>query len=238
MNIIRSIIFNIAFNVWTAFWTLITLLTLPLPLRYGYYPQNIWSRGIQKFIWMAGLKIEIRGLENIPETPVLIASKHQSAWDTTIFFKTVPKVAVVLKKELLGIPVFGWYLRKMEQIPIDRSAGAGALKKMIRFGKKAVSKNRSILIFPEGTRIPVDKTGTYHPGVYALYSMLDLPAVPVALNSGLFWPRRKFTKIPGTIIIEFLPQIPTGLGKKAFLKRLEHDIETATRKLVREARGK
>lgn len=155
-----------------------------------------------------------------------------------MFFKTIPKTAVVLKKELLGIPVFGWYLKKMEQIPIDRSAGAGALKKMIRFGKKAVGRNRSVLIFPEGTRIPVDKTGTYYPGVYALYTMLGLPAVPVALNSGLFWPRRKFTKNPGTIIIEFLPQIPTGLGKEAFLKRLEHDIETTTKKLVQEGRGK
>lgn len=238
MTVIRSIFFNITFYVWTGFWTLITLFTLPFPFRYGYYPQDIWSKGIQKFLWMAGLKVEIRGRENIPETPALFASKHQSAWDTTIFFKTVPKVAVVLKKELLGIPVFGWYLRKMEQIPIDRSAGAGALKKMIRFAKKAVGGNRSVLIFPEGTRIPVDKTGTYHPGVYALYSMLDLPAVPVALNSGLFWPRRKFTKNPGTIIIEFLPQIPTGLGKEAFLKRLENDIETATKKLVVEARKK
>ena len=237
MNVIRSIFFNIAFYGWTAFWTLTTLLTLPLPLRYGYFPQNVWSKGIQKFLWIAGLRVEIRGLENIPETPALIAGKHQSAWDTTIFFKTVPRVAIVLKKELLNIPVFGWYLKKMEQIPIDRSGGAGALKKMIRFGKKAVSRNRSVLIFPEGTRIPVDKTGTYHPGVYALYSMLDLPAVPVALNSGLFWPRRKFSKNPGKIIIEFLPLIPTGLGKEAFLKRLEHDIETATKRLVKEGRG-
>jgi len=234
MNIIRSIFFNLAFYVWTAFWTLTTLLTLPLPLRYGYYPQNIWSKGIQKFLWIAGVQVEIRGLENIPVTPALIASKHQSAWDTTIFFKTVPRVACVLKKELMGIPVFGWYLKKMEQIPIDRSGGAGALKKMVRLGRKAVGRNRSVLIFPEGTRSPVDTAGTYHPGVYALYTMLDLPAVPVALNSGLFWPRRKFTKNPGTIVIEFLPQIPTGLGKEAFLERLEHDIETATKNLVLE----
>lgn len=238
MNFFRSIFFNIAFYVWTGFWTLITLFTLPFPLRYGHYPQNIWSKGAQKLLWIVGIKVEIRGMKNIPEKPALIASKHQSAWETTIFFKTVPEVAVVLKKELLSIPIFGWYLKKMEQIPIDRSAGAGAMKKMIRFGRKAVAGNRSVLIFPEGTRSSVGNAGKYNPGVYALYSMLGLPAVPVALNSGLFWPRRKFTKTPGTIIIEFLPPIPTGLGKEAFLKRLEKEIETASEKLVQEALAK
>ncbi len=238
MMVLRSFIFNTLFYTWTGFCTLLTLLTLPFPMKYGYYPQDWWSIGAQKLLWIAGIKLEIRGFENIPEKPALIASKHQSAWETTIFFQTVPRVAVVLKKELLKIPVFGWYLRKMKEIPIDRSAGAGAMKKMVRLGREAIKDGRSLLIFPEGTRIAVSKTGSYQPGVYALYSMLDLPAVPVALNSGLCWPRRKFMKWPGKIIIEFLPPIPKGLAKEPFMTRLEAEIETATRRLIKEGKIK
>jgi len=234
MVLIRSILFNTVFYLWTGFCTILTLFFLPLPRVWGYSIQNLWSKGTQNLLWIAGIKLEIRGAENLPKTPVLYASKHQSAWDTTIFFKIIPRAAVVLKKELLGIPVFGWHLRKMQEIPIDRSAGAGAMKKMVRYGKMAVDNRRAVIIFPEGTRIEVGKAGKYHPGVYGLYHMLGLEVVPVALNSGLSWPRRRFRKYPGKIIIEFLPKIPKGLSKEAFLKRLENEVEAATKRLIRE----
>ena len=232
MNVIRSILFNAAFYLWTGFCTLTTLLTLPLPLKWAYFPQELWAWGTQKLLPLAGIRVEIRGAENIPKEPCLIASKHQSAWDTTIFFAITKKAAIIVKKELLWLPIFGWYLTKLQEIPIDRSAGGAALKIMVRAAKQALSNGRSLIIFPEGTRVAVSQKKTYQPGVYALYSMLKVKAVPTALNSGVFWPRRKFMKTPGTIVIEFLPPIEKGLSKEAFMTRLENDIETTTDKLI------
>jgi len=235
MAFIRSIFFNLAFYSWTVFCTILTLFTLPLPFEYGFGLQTIWSKVCQKLLWIVGITVEVRGLENLPKTPALIACQHQSAWETTIFFKVIPRIAVVFKKELLLFPIFGWHLRKMQEIPIDRSSGATAIKKMVRVGKKAIGRGRSVLIFPEGTRTAVGKAGKYHPGVFALYSMLEIPTVPVALNSGLYWPRRKFSKTPGTIIIEFLPPIQTGKGRKEFMALLEKTIENGAEKLIRES---
>ena len=232
MILIRSILFNLVFYVWTAFWTLMTLLTFPLPFKYSFFPQDIWSNGVQPLLAIAGIKVEYRGLENLPKEPCLIACKHQSAWDTTVFFSLRKKAAIVVKKELLKVPVFGWYLKKIREIPIDRSAGGSALKEMVRASREALSQGRSIIIFPEGTRVGITETRKYQPGVYALYSMLKAPIVPVALNSGVFWPRRKFLRKPGTIVLEFLPVIKGGLSKEVFMKRLEDDIEGTTKKLV------
>ena len=236
MIYIRSILFNIAYYLWTALCTLATLLTLPLPFRMAFFPQDIWSRGVNKLLVIAGIQVEFRGLENLPDTPFLIASKHQSAWDTSVFFSLIPKAAVVCKKELLGLPVFGWYLRKLEEITIDRAGGGAALKQMVREARKAVGKGRSILIFPEGTRVSISDKGTFHPGIYALYSMLGVPVVPVALNSGFFWPRHQFLKNPGTIVLEFLPPITKKMKKEAFMARLEKEMNSATERLLREAR--
>ena len=232
MLLIRSILFNVAFYLWTAFCTLTTIFTLPVPLKWAYFPQELWAWGTQQLLPIAGIGVEIRGREHIPNEPCLIASKHQSAWDTMIFFSITKKAAIIVKKELLWVPIFGWYLTKLQEITIDRSAGGSALKKMVRAGKQALLKGRSIIIFPEGTRVAVSQKKKYQPGVYALYSMLDVEALPVALNSGVFWPRRKFMRNPGTIVLQFLPPIKKGLSKEEFMTRLENDIETATDKLI------
>ena len=235
MNYIRTILFNIAFYLWTGLCTLMTLLTLPLPFKWAFFPQDIWAWGTNKVLWVAGMRVEFRGLENIPDRPCLISSKHQSAFDTIVFFSILPKAAIVCKKELLELPIFGWYMKKIEEIPIDRSAGGAAIKEMVRASKKALGKGRSIIIFPEGTRVDVSKTKEFQPGIYALYKMLKVPVVPVALNSGYFWPSGQFLKKPGTIVLEFLPPIPADLEKESFMNSLENEMNSATEKLITEA---
>ena len=141
----------------------------------------------------------------------------------------------MLKRELLWIPCYGWYARKAGMIPIDRGAGATALKAMLRRARAVMAQGRSILIFPEGTRTAVGTKRAYHPGVAALYTQLELPVVPVALNSGLFWPRRSFLKRPGRIVVEALAPLPPGLERRTFLTELQSRIETATERLVAEA---
>lgn len=139
-----------------------------------------------------------------------------------------------MKRELLNIPVYGWYCRHTRQIPIDRGAGASALKNMLYSAAAARDLNRHIIIFPEGTRVAPGQTGSYLPGAAALYRHLDIPVVPVAVNSGLFWGRNAFRKRPGTIVLEYLEPIPPGLDRKAFHARLQAEIETATRRLEQE----
>jgi 1-acyl-sn-glycerol-3-phosphate acyltransferase len=184
---------------------------------------------------ICGLDYEIRGLDNLPPGPAIFAAKHQSAFDTMVFTRFLPDAAYVLKKELLAVPCFGWYLRHSGMIPVDRAGGSRALKEMIAAARQAAADDRPILIFPEGTRTPPGQSRRYHPGVAALYSALDLPVVPVALNSGLFWPRRSFTKRSGRIVVEVLPAIPPGLERKAFMTRLHDAIEGASARLRAEA---
>jgi len=166
---------------------------------------------------------------------VLIAAKHQSAWDTIIFSILLWDHCFVLKQELTRIPLFGWYLTRAGLIPVDRSGGAAALKKMVADARRAAEAGRPIVIFPEGTRVAPDAHRPYHPGVAALYSQLEVPVVPCALNSGLFWGRRSFAKRPGTITLEFLPAIPPGRPRKTFLAELEQAIEGRSRALAAEA---
>jgi len=174
-------------------------------------------------------------MHNIPATPCLIASKHQSVWDTTVFFSIIPRAAIVAKKELLKLPVFGWYMKKLEEIPIDRSAGGAALREMVRASRKALAKGRYIIIFPEGTRVNINEKKKFQPGVYALYSMLNIPVVPVALNSGYFWPRHSKIRKSGTLVLEFLPPISGKMNKEEFMNKLEGEMNKATKKLLSEA---
>lgn len=178
------------------------------------------------------LDLEVRG--EIPKGAVLVASKHMSMWDTLALLYLLPDPTIVLKHELLNIPFYGWYARKAEMIAIDRSAGASALRKMTEAARRALHAGREIVIFPEGTRKRPGAAADYKSGVAALYAQLDVACVPVALNSGLFW--IGFRKKPGRIVIEFLPSIPAGLKRTAFMERLERDIETATARLLAEGR--
>jgi 1-acyl-sn-glycerol-3-phosphate acyltransferase len=237
VTFLRSFLYQLVFLPWTL---AISVLYLPLLAFSSRAFMNrsaaLWLNGavwFQKVI--LGLSIDIRGRENLPPGPVLIAAKHQSAWDTMVFHHLLPDPAYILKQELLSLPFIGWYLRKSGQVAIDRKAGIKALKLMVEGARKALGEKRQIIIFPEGHRQPPGATGDYHSGVAMLYAALDVPLVPVALNSGLFWRRNAFLRHSGVITLEFLPPLPRGLDRKAVMATLEERIEGATRKLEAEA---
>lgn len=236
MTFIRSLAYQLLFLPWT-----VALCLSYLPLLLG--PRKLMQRGAA--LWLhggmflqrtvLGLSFEVRGRENLPAGAVLIAAKHQSAWDTMIFHHLLDDPAYILKKELLTLPFIGWYLTKTGQVPIDRKAGMKALKLMVDGAKAAAAEGRQVIIFPEGHRQPPGMAGEYHSGVAALYSGLELPLVPVALNSGLFWGRNAFLRHSGVITLEFLPAIPPGMNRKELVPAVESRIETATRALEQEA---
>jgi 1-acyl-sn-glycerol-3-phosphate acyltransferase len=234
---VRSLVYNVVFYV-----NLVLFLVLGSPF---YLTPRRWSvRALQAWattsLWwlkvICGTRYEIRGRENIPVGAVLVAAKHQSAWDTFALLPVFDDPAMVLKRELIFIPLFGWFIPKFRMIPVERSSGASALKAMVARAREAASMGRQIVIFPEGTRRPPGAAPDYKPGAAALYLQLGVPCLPIALNSGLYWPRRKFLRYPGTIVVEILPVIEAGLKRREFAQRLETAIETATAKLVSEGR--
>ena len=238
MTLLRSLVFQILFYAWTA---LCAVLGAPFMLTPALWMMRFgteWSRVSLWLLWITvGLKHEVRGREHLPDGPALIAMKHQSAWDTFAVPILFPLVAMVIKRELGYVPFYGWYALKAGMIPIDRKGGAKALMRMVGACQEALAQHRSIMIFPEGTRSAVGAKVKYQPGVAALYSALNVPLVPVALNSGLFWRRRAFTKRPGKIVVEILPAIPPGGERRAVLAELENRIEQATARLVAESRA-
>jgi 1-acyl-sn-glycerol-3-phosphate acyltransferase len=237
--VLRGLLFNALFYLWTALFCLLVLPVFPFLSPAGMRrAARFWERVTFALLrFTVGLSHEVRGREHLPPGPVIIASKHQSAWETLAFHVLVPEVAVGLKEELTRIPVFGWYLMRAGNIRIDRGAAARALRSLVEGAKRAVASGLSVLIFPEGTRSAPGDPPDYKPGVVALYNALRLPVVPVALNSGLFWRRRSLVKHPGRIVVQFLEPIPPGLERKIFMQTLEQRIETATARLVEEAHG-
>ena len=210
------------------------------PYHWSITAQRAWARGS---LWLArvllGIRYEIRGQENLPanmqESPVIIACKHQSTFETILFNIVVPRPAIVLKKELLNLPFYGWYSRRMGAIPVDRKGKTAAMRRMLRTAEAAVAQGRPIVIFPEGSRTAPGVKGMFHPGVAGLYRHLTLPVVPVALDSGLYWPRRQMVKKPGTIVVEYLPAIPPGLPRPEFMDTLAARIDTGTDQLLQQA---
>ncbi len=235
---LRSLAFNALFYCWSTLLQVSCLPTILVSARAVTWVQRTWVRGnFALLALVCGLRHEIRGLERLPREPCIIASKHQSAWDTMIFALLIRRPGHVFKSELFWVPVFGWYLLRAGGISIDRKGGAGALKRMIAAARQTIAEGRHIVIFPEGTRVAVGERKPYHPGVAALYTQLEVPVVPVALNSGLFWGRRSFLKNPGRIVLEFLEPIPPGLRRRDFLEVLEQRIEPASLDLAAEARA-
>ena len=232
---LRSLLFNLCFFAWTALVCVLGLPILLLPRPAIVRLARFWARGILAMLAaIVGLRHELRGVEHRPGGGVVYAFKHQSAWDTIALALLVEDPMIVLKKELLAIPLFGWYLARTGQIAVDRRGGAAALKRMLRAAAAAAARGRPIVIFPEGTRVAPGQHRLYQPGVAALYGQLGLPVVPVALNSGLFWGRRSFLKRPGLITVEFLPAIAPGLSRRDFLAELERRTESACARLADE----
>ncbi|MGB0749779.1 MAG: lysophospholipid acyltransferase family protein [Magnetospiraceae bacterium] len=239
MTALRSLLFNIWFYGTLVLGLILMIALLPFHRMVIQESVRTWVKvalfGARVIL---GLRYKIRGIENLPKGAAIVAAKHQSAWDTLIFYLLAHDPAYVLKKELIDLPVWGWHARKAKAIAVDRSGGGAALKKMLRDVRDALEATRLVVIFPEGTRTKVGQKAPYHPGIAALYRDGAAPVVPVALNSGLFWGRRQFKKYGGVITLEILPPIPADLDRKAFMARLQSDIETATGALVEEARAK
>ncbi len=234
MTLLRSALFFLWFVIESVVVNILSLPALILPRMVTVYCSRGWSRltlwGLRVF---AGLAWEVRGA--VPRNAgVLIASKHMSMWDTIALYLVLFDPAAVLRKTLLLIPFYGWYIWKAGSIAIDRNGKASALRKMVADAKAAMAQGRAILIFPEGHREKPGAVPDYKPGVAALYGALNVPCIPVALNPGLFW--TGFIKKPGTIVIEFLEPIPPGLKRADFMRELETRIEAATKKLVEEGR--
>jgi len=234
MTRFRALLFNIAYLTWTVGIHLLCLPLLMGPRSWVRAAGRVW---IRVSLWLlriiVGLTYRETGLDYFPKTPAILAVKHQSAWETLYLTLAFGHPAFVLKRELLWIPLFGWYLSKVGMIAVDRSGKAAALKQMVRQAQAAFAEGRPVIIFPEGTRVAPGQRKPYQPGIAALYSQLKVPVVPIALNSGLFWGRKAFLKRPGTITVQYLPTIPPGLDRKAFMRELESRIETAAEALAK-----
>ncbi len=234
--LVRSLAFAIAFYIATALF-----LVVGSPLLLG--PRRWAMAGLRLHgltcVWLlrliAGTRLEVRGRTNLPAGACLVAAKHQSAWDTFGLIPLFQDPAVVLKAELALIPLYGWFCRKFEHIIVSRERAAVALKAMLATGRERIAQGREIVIFPEGTRTPPGAPPDYKPGIVALYEALGQTCVPLALNSGLYWPRRSLMRYPGTIVVEFLEPIPPGLDRRTFRALLESRIEEATLRLIQEA---
>ena len=236
VDMARSLLFNLLFYVTTTLFVVLGSPLLFAPRRWAMAALAVHARFE---LWLlrviVGTKLEVRGLDKLPDGAYLVASKHQSAWETFALIPLFRDPALLMKRELFWIPFHGWFSRKFEMIPVDRDKGPTALRRMLREAKKRIADAREIIVFPEGTRRAPGAPPDYKTGVVLLYAALGVPCVPVALNSGLFWPRRSVIRRPGTIVVEFLDPIPPGLDKAEFLHRLESAIEDASNRLLTEA---
>jgi 1-acyl-sn-glycerol-3-phosphate acyltransferase len=216
---------------------------LCLPVLLMPYRWNVglvrWWTGLVlgAFERLIGVRTVIKGEENLPQGNYFVALKHQAMWETLMVNRIFDNPAIVLKQELMWVPLFGWWAWKLRMISIDRGAHAKALRKMLAEAKRECEAGRKIVIFPQGTRTPPGVKNPYKPGVAAIYKTLDVPVVPVALTSGLCWPKKGYGYKPGTITVEFLPPIEPGLPRSEFMAELETRIETATDRLIAEAGG-
>jgi 1-acyl-sn-glycerol-3-phosphate acyltransferase len=231
----RSLIFNALFYVNITIRMIVALPTILLPYSFLH---GVLRRYASSTLWflrvVCGTKVEWRGREKLPAGPCIVACKHQSLWETFALFMLLPDPTYVLKRELMWLPLFGWLATKARMIPIDRGSHTKALASMTAAARREAARGRQIVIFPEGTRRPPGAKPRYLPGVAFLYAELGLPCVPIALNSGLFWPRRSLRRHPGTVLVEVLDPIPPGLEKREFLMRLQNATEQSTARLVAE----
>jgi 1-acyl-sn-glycerol-3-phosphate acyltransferase len=236
VTFIRSLIFNALFYLNTLVWLLIGLPMFFLPYRGTIWVAKSWGRVSVLLLRVAGIKFELRGAEKIPAGALIVASKHQSAWETFALLPLFDNPLFILKRELEWIPFFGWLLIKGRMVPVNRRAGTQALVEMTERARIELARGRQLIIFPEGTRRPAGAEPRYKYGVAHLYAAAGVPCLPVALNSGVFWPRRRSLMLkPGTVVVEILDPIMPGLDKDVFFKRLQDVIETASARLIAEA---
>lgn len=238
MILLRSTAFDLLFYLSCLVIGLGVLPGLVLPPRFMRGLGRWWSRySLGLLEACAGTGFEVQGAERIPKGPCIIAAKHQSAWDTLFFPAYLDSFAMVAKKELRLIPFYGWYAWRAGTVWVDRARGPAALRSLVQGARAALAGGQTVVVFPQGTRTPPGADAPYQPGIAALYAACGVPVVPVALTSGLFWPRRGLVKRPGTITVAFLEPIAPGLERAAFMDRLRERIEAATARLEAETRA-
>jgi 1-acyl-sn-glycerol-3-phosphate acyltransferase len=233
---LRSLVYNVLFYLLLTFWLIVAIPTFVMPRSGILHIARAWARSS---IWLlrviCNVKVEYRGLEKIQGGPLIVASKHQSMWETFALLQFFDQPLFILKRELRWIPFFGWYLIKANMIGVDRAAGGRSLLQMARRAGEEVRRGRQLIIFPEGTRTPVGAPPQYKTGIAQIYVDCGVNCLPVALNSGLFWPRRTFMRYPGTLVVEFLDPLPPGLSRREFIARVSAVIEEATNRLIETA---
>lgn len=235
MILLRACLFNLAFFGLTSLVTFVALPLLVAPREAIMTVARLWARAVIVLLRViVGVRLEVRGMEHIRPGPVVIAAKHQSAFDTIVWLTLLPNMAYVMKKELLSIPLYGWHARKMGMIPVDRAGGGPALRAMLRGAQTALEEGRQVVIFPEGTRTAPGERVPYQPGVVAIAGLGVAPVIPVATDSGRVWGRRAVLKRPGVIRISVLPPLPPGLPRAKLLAELAAAIETETDRLFGE----
>lgn len=236
MLALRSAAFNLLFYGLLIGLMLLGLPTLFIGRRAVLRLANVWGRGS---LWLlrvvCGTRVVFRGRENIPAEACILASKHQSVLEIIALCSLFPNFSFVVKMELTRIPLFGWYLSASRQIAVDRARGRAALTEVSRRAVELLRDGRTLFIFPEGTRRPPGAEPEYKSGIAFIYTEAGVPCLPVAVDTGLFWPRRSFLRRPGTTVIEFLPVIPAGLPRQAFQARMRDAVEAASRALAAEA---
>jgi len=231
--LVRSLLFTVAFYVWSVFWV---LLILPLVLAPRIWIVRSWRPWSRVVMWLlrviCGIRVEFRGQQYMPAKHALIAPKHQCMFDVFAQFSVLPDSCFVTKQELMWIPFFGWYAYKARMISVDRSGQAAALRKMVADAKDRFADERQLVIFPEGHRGEPGVAGDYKPGIAALYRELDVAVHPIATNAGVHWPAHGILRRPGVIVYEYLEPIPPGLKRAEFMRILQDRIETASMALL------
>lgn len=233
MTTLRSLLFVAWLYLSMAIFAVGLSPALILPHRYAMMVIRAWARFVLFGLrWIAGVRVEFRGLEHRPTGPAFVAAKHQGMLDVIVPFLMLDDPCIVMKKELAILPFFGWFALKTKMIVVDREAAAKALKDMVRQARERLGEGRQIVIFPEGTRAEVGAVPDYKPGVAAIYRDLAMPCTPMATNAGLYWPAHGFRRNPGVAVYEFLPSIPAELKRGPFMAELESRIETASTRLL------
>ena len=232
MIAVRSFLYVACFYLWTV---LVCLVCTPLlfgPSRWALAMFHGWGRVVLGMLAICGIKVELRGREHIPTGPALVAPKHLCMLDVFAQFTWLPASSFVTKKELMAIPLFSWYAKRVRMIEVDRQAGATALRKLVKDAKERFAEGRQVVIFPEGHRGPPGVPGDYKPGIAALYREIDVSVFPVATNSGVHVSPNGFFRKSGLIVFEYLEPIPPGLKRAEFMRILQDRIETRSQALL------
>lgn len=233
MMVIRYWLFRILFFCWNLGLAICCLWILALPRVCMLHFVRFYLSGIAFLMkYVAGTDFRVIGKEHLPATPCIMAAKHLAPWETMVLPLLGRSPAIVLKQELMRIPLWGWYAWKYGNVPVDRAAGARAMLKMMSAARNVVKAGRDVLIFPQGTRLELGQWKPYKIGVAAMYSALNVPVLPIAINSGVYWSRNGKLQRTGTITVEFLPPIPPGLKRDVMIAQLQAVLEPATNKLV------